>query len=49
MYARNIGQGNSCPVECVYTDIACGAGGDKSKLLCQNHRVERKQKEKSNK
>lgn len=30
MYARNTGQGNSCPVECVYADIARGAGGDKS-------------------
>lgn len=30
MYARNIGQGNSCPVKCEYTDIAHRAGGDKN-------------------
>ena len=48
MYARNIGQGNSCPVECEYADIACRARGDKSnysaKITSSGKKAKRKKK-----
>lgn len=49
MYARNIGQGNSCPVECEYADIACRAGGDTSNHSAKITSSGKKVKRKSNK
>lgn len=46
MYARNTGQGNSCPVECEYTDTARRAGGDQgndsAKITLCGKKVKRK-------
>lgn len=45
-FARNIGQGNSCPVECEYADIACRAGEDRATTLPKPHRVKESKKKK---
>lgn len=46
VYAGNIGQGNSCPVECEYTDVAHRAGGDQgnysAKITSRGMKVKRK-------
>jgi len=48
MYARNIGQGNSCPVEYEYADIVCRAGGDKNnysaKIRSSGEKLKRKKR-----